>query len=432
MGGIEERIKPPKVNGVNPTRRRVVEVGNWWYAAPTGVEPRPAQQGAMSTTTTTASTTPPPSEHRYPHRAAGARSPWIVSPRFDLAIVLVPMMVALGTLFLIRGLSIREPLWAYLVFFVAFDVAHVWGTIYITYLDQEVMERRRRLLVGVVPVCFVAACGAHLISPTLFWTVLAYVAIVHFIKQQYGFIAIYRAKGRERSPWDRRLDSWALWVGALGPVVLWHATPQAQFDWFGSGEQFALTLPPSVQPVVWAVWGATAVVWVGRQLHMAMTEGRFNVGKAVWMVASWVSWYVGIRLADHLFISAAFINLMHGVPYLGLIWFRCNVRWQGEDGHRLGGLSPLVAWLSQRRHWVAFYLVVFTLALLEEALWDGLVWGKYLPALLGVDAPTLSAVALSLLVALLSLPQIVHYALDSFLWKMDGTNPDLERALKGS
>ena len=48
-----------------------------------------------------------------------------------------------------------------------------------------------------------------------------------------------------------------------------------------------------------------------------------------------------------------------------------------------------------------------------------------------MDAPTFSAVALSLLVAVLSLPQVVHYALDGFLWKMDGTNPDLERALKG-
>ena len=359
----------------------------------------------------------------------GAR--WIVSPRFDLSILLIPLTVALGSLFMIQGLGIQEPLWAYLIFFVAFDVAHVWGTIYITYLDKEVMARRRRLLLGVIPVSFLAACGAHLISPTLFWTALAYIAIFHFIKQQYGFIAIYRGKARERSRFDYRLDKWALWTGTLGPVLLWHATPRARFDWFGSGEQFAVTLPAWTQSVVLGVMAATALLWAGRQAHVWVTARRFNVGKTLWMVASWVSWFIGIRMADHLFVSAAFLNLMHGVPYMGLIWFRCNTRWEGQDGQRAGGLTPLVAWLSQRRRWVAFYVLVFGLAIAEEALWDGLVWGKYLPELLGVDAPTFSAVALSLLVAVLSLPQVVHYALDGFLWKMDGTNPDLERALKG-
>ena len=53
---------------------------------------------------------------------------WIVSSRFDLTILLAPLTVALLSLLAIKGFGIKEPLWAYLNFFVSFDVAHVWGT----------------------------------------------------------------------------------------------------------------------------------------------------------------------------------------------------------------------------------------------------------------------------------------------------------------
>eukprot|EP01050_Picozoa_sp_SAG11_P030036 SAG11_NODE_8710_length_985_cov_0.955982_3_plen_175_part_00 len=41
-----------------------------------------------------------------------------------------------------------------------------------------------------------------------------------------------------RDPLDYRLDYWTLMAAALGPVLLWHATPTRRFDWFGFGEEF--------------------------------------------------------------------------------------------------------------------------------------------------------------------------------------------------
>ena len=64
-------------------------------------------------------------------------------------------------------------------------------------------------------------------------------------------------------------------------------------------------------------------------------------------------------------------------------------------------------------------------ALVEEVLWDGVVWKVYLPQLTGAPAPAMGALALSAWVAALSLPQIVHYFLDGYIWKLDGSNPDL-------
>ncbi|MCP4445690.1 MAG: hypothetical protein GY811_10175 [Myxococcales bacterium] len=350
---------------------------------------------------------------------------WIVSRRFDLAILAAPLIASLGSLFAlgVEGRSI--PLWAFLLIIVCADVAHVWATTYITYLDSEVFRRRRLLLLLPIPLSFLISYRLHDHSPELFWTLLAYVAIYHFIQQQWGFIALYKARGREKSSFDYYLDKWTLWAGSLGPVLLWHASPARQFDWFNAGESFIVTIPENLRLDIVLVSAFFGLVWVLRQVQRFSSERDLNVGKTLWMVFSWISWWVGISLADHPLISAAFLNLFHGVPFIALVWHRSNRKWQGQEG----GPSRLVAWLSQRRNWVYFMVCIIAAAAIEESLWDGMVWRVYLPSLLGLEAHS-SASLLSFWVALLSVPQIVHYYLDAWIWKLDTNNPDLPGLLK--
>lgn len=279
----------------------------------------------------------------------------------------------------------------------------------------------RRFDVGIVAVPLTFA----LVALALVYFAIYHFAIYHFAKQQYGFIAIYKARAGERSRFDYLLDKGTLWAGALGPVLLWHATPNGQFNWFGSGEDFLLRLPSEAQLVVAGAMALVGSVYVLRQLHLVLSGRGFNAGKNLWMAAAWVSWYAGVRLADHLLVSAAFLNFLHGLPFLALVWRRCNARWEGRA--RPG--APLVAWLSQRRRWLAFYGVLFAIACVEELFWDGMVWQTYLPSLAGVKLPRLSHVGMSFWIALLSTPQIVHYFLDGFIWKLNDKNPDLREAL---
>lgn len=348
---------------------------------------------------------------------------WIVSPRFDLTLLAVPAVATALALLLPRPDGL--PLWGFLLLVVAFDVAHVWATLYVSYLDREAFARRRLLFLLPVPLALAVSYRLHAHSPVLFWTLLAYVAIHHFASQQWGFIALYRLRAGERDPVDRHLDKWTLWVGALGPVLWLHASPERRFEWFGHGEEVLVALDPALKGDIAAVMAAFAAVWLARQAWH-LRRGALNEGKALWMVAAWLSWSLGIALADHPLVSLAAINLLHGVPFLGLVWHRCNRRWEGRAE---GAPSPLLARLSQRRAVWAFYGLILALALLEEGLWDGAVWGVYLHDLAGVAPPRLGDGARSLLVAALATPQIVHYVLDAWLWKLDGTNPDLHEAL---
>jgi hypothetical protein len=344
---------------------------------------------------------------------------WIVSARFDLALLALPAAATALALTLPAPAGPLPLVW-FLLLVVAFDVAHVWATLYVSYLDGEAFARRRRLFLLPIPLALGASWALHERSPALFWSILAYVAIHHFASQQWGFVALYRLRGGERT--DRGLDKLTLWTGALGPVLLWHASPERRFDWFGHGEEFLVALPPWVAPHIVAVMLVVGCAWVARQVWR-FVEGSVVPGKVLWMIAAWLSWSLGIGLAEHPLVSLAAINLLHGIPFLGLVWFRCNRRWEGKPA------TSLVAWLSRPRMAWAFYGLIVALALLEEGLWDGAVWGVYLSGLAGLETPALASPARSLVVAALATPQIVHYALDAWLWKLDGSNPDLHEAL---
>ena len=348
--------------------------------------------------------------------------PWIVSPRFDLALLAAPAL-ATAVAFALPNPRDGVPLWAFLLLVVAFDVAHVWATLYLGYLDPEERARRRLLLFLPLPLVFLAAFRLHQHSPPLYWTVLAYVAIHHFAAQQWGFVALYRLRAGDRDPFDRGLDKLALWTGALGPVLWWHTRPEAGFDWFGHGEHFLFELPPALRKDIAAVMLGVAVAWLARQAAL-LRLGRLAPGKVLWMVAAWASWGLGVAWIDHPLVALACINLLHGIPFLALVWRRVNHRWEGADEDP--GAPRALAWLAQRRRWLAFYGLLLALGLGEEALWDGLVWHRY--GLLGVEVQFAGALE-SAVVALLALPQTAHYLLDGFLWRLDGSNPDLEAAL---
>jgi len=364
---------------------------------------------------------------------------WIISPGVDLAMLGIP---ALFTLLALQLENPREvPLWAFLFLVVAFDVAHVWATVYLSYLDTAALRRRRLLFLLPVPLTILVGFRLHLHSPILFWTLMAYVAIHHFVSQQWGFVALYKLRGQERGPLDRYLDKWTLYAGAFGPILLWHTYEHATFDWFGHGERFLFTLPPELRVDILAGMGAFAALYLARQAWQA-SQGRLNVGKNLWMLAAWVSWSLGVAMVDHPLVALACINLLHGIPFLVLVWWRLRGNWGGRSSVDRAG-SPLVSWVAgsepkdaadaaRQSRWVRrfgllalFYVPLLVLGLAEEGLWEGLVWGNYLPRF-----REFSHAQLSLIVAVLATPQIVHYFLDAWLWKLDGSNPDFERALK--
>ena len=351
----------------------------------------------------------------------GSGSAWLFGPGRDLSLVLGPLALATVAHFVVPA-DFGSPLWAYLLFIVSFDVAHVWATGYLTYFDRHALRARRSLLIAVPAITFVASFGLHLASSVLFWSAVAYVAIGHFIKQQVGFVMLYKGMSGERSSLDYRLDKWAIWLGALGPLALWHADPAAAFEWFGAEEDFALRVPLGFAHATVGLMVAVQVSWVTRQVWLRTNGRQLSTPKVVWVLGSWVSWWMGVQVAANFIVATAFINLFHGIPYTALVWWRCSRAPEQR--------AAFIKRWATRSSILAFYLLLLSLALVEEALWERFVWHAYLPDY-GVTPETLGAIAVSAWVALLSLPQITHYVLDGVLWRLTPANADLRSLVLG-
>jgi hypothetical protein len=329
---------------------------------------------------------------------------WLFSPGVDVAAFAgtAVLSCALAVLLTSLGVGADTPPWAFLVFVVFIDVAHVWSTVFRVYFDREELHRRPLLYASAPLIAYALGVAAHSVSADFFWRVLAYVAVWHFIRQQVGWMVLYgrRAKCGERELWFDRL---AVFAATLGPVVWWHAHLPRAFWWFREGD-FIAGLPAWVGTAALVVDGLVLSSWLAQALLLR----RFHLGKTLLLFATWVSWFGGIVLARSDLAFTVMNVALHGVPYLVLLRRYAKGR-DAEGGY--GRLSWLV-----RAGLPGFLLILWALAFFEEFGWDRLVWHEQ-PMLFGAGGFELQGVLLALVVPLLALPQTTHYLLDGFIWR---------------
>ena len=344
---------------------------------------------------------------------------WLVSPSFDLGWFVAPGLLAL-LVALAVGLRLEPSdddslaLWIAGVLLV--DVAHVWASLYRTYLDPEARRHHAQLLRSAPLLVFLIGFMIHAVAPPLFWTALAYVAVFHFIKQQEGFVALYlRIEGG--SAHDRLLAKLAVWASTAGPVVYWHAQLPRRFAWFMHGD-FVAGLPELIGTI--AVWAQLPVLLVFALRRVALgRRGHPMVALLVALTA--VSWNLGIVWFDDDRVFTLSNVFIHGVPYMALVWI-AGGREAVERGVGRARPVPLVGLV------IGFYLLLAALAFGEEALWDRLVWGEH-PELFGDGVLELGELRLALCVAALTVPQATHYLIDRWIWRVGPKNPNLARQL---
>lgn len=347
---------------------------------------------------------------------------WVWGPAVDLGVFVAPTAVALALVLASRtaGFDGGElPGWAWVALVLSVDVAHVWATLYRTYLDP-IELRRRPWLYALVPLgCWAAGAALYARSPLTFWRALAYLAVLHFVRQQVGWAAIYRARAGRTGLVDRVVDDAAIYLSTGVPLLVWHARLPRPFVWFVDGDFVPMPWLERVVPVAEASLVAALVVFAARHAWSAWQGRGLELGKIALVVATAVGWYGGIVLAGDDLTFTALNVLPHGVPYFALLWAYARARARREPALPASrvvalGLAPFLA-----------SLLLF--AFVEEALWDRLVWHDR-EWLFGF-APELHVPWHAALVPLLALPQSTHYALDAVLWRRGEAGPELAEAL---
>jgi hypothetical protein len=333
--------------------------------------------------------------------------PWLRSPRYDGWFILAPPFVALLVVALLPATyrhSAELPLLAWVGVVLFIDVAHVYGTLFQTYFDP-VQRQQRRTLLWVVPLaCYAGGVALHAAGGLVFWRTLTYLAVFHFVRQQYGFMRLYaRHEAPVAGAW---LGTVLIYAATLYPLLYWHLSSPRNFNWFIDGD-FVQHDWPLGRHLATGLYVALLLAYVSREAWLCHKQRRFNLPRNLLLGGTALSWYAGIVLFNGDLAFTLLNVVSHGVPYLALVWSR---RPAGARGR---------GWWAGSYGLLVFLGAIILFAFVEEGLWDGLVWREHgtvfgwFQALPPIAQPTL----LMWLVPLLALPQSTHYVLDGFIWR---------------
>lgn len=352
-------------------------------------------------------------------------SPYIWGARADFAIfggsaALALVLSALSPLLSDAG---AMPTWGWLAFVLAVDVAHVHATLFRTYFDRDELAKRRTLYIALPLACWAAGFVLHLVSELTFWRVLAYVAVLHFVRQQAGWVAIYRARVGDRSLAGRLLDDATIYAATGFPLLYWHAHLPRAFRWFVEGDFVTLPWLEALVMPAQIVWATLIIAYVVRAVWQGFKRQTVPYGKHLVVATTVITWYVGIVWTNSDFQFTVTNVLVHGLPYMALLWVYTRERGREKPGTLVARIASLGV--------VAFAATLLALAFAEELLWDRLVWHDR-PSFFGGawrGESLLGPTARAFIVPLLALPQSTHYVLDAVLWRRKDTGQAQAKAL---
>ena len=338
---------------------------------------------------------------------------WLFSGPVDLGVFLGSAVLALFALWIGARAGVlygRAPEWTWVPAVLLIDVAHVWSTGFRVYFDLDEVKRRPWLY-ALVPVLGLAiGIALYAEGDLVFWRVLAYLAVFHFIRQQYGWVMLYRARLGERDRFGYWLDTSAIYLATLYPLIYWHAHLPRQFWWFLENDFTGASALSSLELVVRPVYWAVLSLYVLRSRYQWLISTRLNPGKDIVVITTALCWYTGIVVFNSDYAFTVTNVIIHGVPYMALVyWYARARRPVAARPYRFltSGLVP-------------FLLTLWLIAYVEELFWDRGVWHERAWLFgAGWDIGMLKIV----LVPLLALPQLTHYVLDGFIWRRK-SNPN--------
>jgi hypothetical protein len=334
-----------------------------------------------------------------------AQKLWLFSPAVDLSVfagsaVLSLLLLAIGAQLGI--LNDESPDWTWVSAVLLVDVAHVWATGFRVYFDPSEFKRRIWLY-SLVPIFgYLVGVALYSESANLFWRVLAYVAVFHFVRQQFGWVRLYRAKLKEKNDWGKWIDTAAIYLATVYPLVYWHANLPRNFQWFVQNDFSGL--PAVAERILFPIYVIALAVYGVKSAYLAVFKNFYNPGKDIVVLTTAVCWYLGIVQFNSDYAFTVTNIIIHGVPYFAIIWFYAKAKREtAAKTYRLFS-SNIVFFLS----------LLWLLAYAEEVLWHRSVWHER-EWLFG--ASWNSDDWKMYFVPLLALPQLTHYVLDGFVWR---------------
>lgn len=334
-----------------------------------------------------------------------------------MVFIILPPFICLSLIYLfpnyfIGNKELSDYTWIILILLI--DVAHVYSTLYRTYFDKDMLQNSKTILYAIPLISLLIGVLVYNLSSLWFWRIMAYLAVFHFIRQQYGFMRLYSRK-EQNTTLILWLDKLIIYYATIYPIIFWHFKPDRNFNWFIEGDFITINSEIIIHCCT-ILYYFILSVFIAVYTYLFVFKKTFNVPKLLVIAGTIVSWYFGIVYYNG-DITFTLLNVVsHGIPYMALVWIYANTKHKKQPQ-----LSTTINKKVFSRYGIIFFiLIIFLLAYLEEGLWDGLVWNEHkrIFHLFSQQLIHPSHHLLSFIVPLLALPQITHYIIDGFIWKI--------------
>ncbi|MDR6561603.1 MULTISPECIES: hypothetical protein [unclassified Arcicella] len=341
------------------------------------------------------------------------KQPWITNSKTDLLLIHTPTFVALALSFLFTRSSLmyeETPLWAWVIFILLIDVAHVHSTLFKTYFDSHSFTKHKTLYLLIPLLSYLFFVSLYWYGGNLwFWRILAYLAVFHFIRQQYGFVRLYNRQHQQASYFDI-FDELIIYLATILPIIHWHLNSPRNFVWFIEKDFYLMPSTAMYLSAVNWLYISFVVIYLLKEAYCILNN-QLNIPRILLMLGTGASWYLGIVVFNNDLVFTILNVVTHGIPYMGLIWIDLQ--------KRKGTITGFSSVVFSKYGLFIFIVTIVSIAYFEEALWDATQWGSYESLFSwAYFLPTTDSVLVqSLLIPLLALPQITHYVLDGFIWK---------------
>jgi hypothetical protein len=345
------------------------------------------------------------------------KQPYIYSTKADIAFICAPpfmcwllVLVFPHTFLNTSGMS--EIWWVVLI--LGIDVTHVYTTLYKTYFNRDNFLRHKKTFVLIPVVCFVFSFLLYAFGSQVFWRLLAYAAVFHFIRQQYGFMRLYSRN--EPESFLKKMDSWAIYASMLYPVVYWHTNGPFEFNWFIKND-FIFFRSLRIDTVCKIGYYVIISMWFIKEVYILARNKTMNIPKFLIITGTGLSWYFGIVYYQSDLTFTLFNVVCHGVPYMALVWMDQN---KEQTKGKTITFSKIQQLIANKKYILLFLLIPFLLGYVEEFFWNSFIWqeSKTIFAFVHTKKYTLSSEIKQVLVPILILPQLTHYIIDGFIWKI--------------
>lgn len=333
--------------------------------------------------------------------------PWIHKAKTDSIFILAPSFLVLVLVLVFHNkftqIEAKYPFYIWLFLIVFIDVAHVYATLFKTYFVKSEFQKRKKLYLSLPVFCFFIGLLLFQFGSIVFWSALAYIAVFHFIRQQYGFMKLYSRNEQNKYKY---LDTIVIYTATIYPMLFWFLSPKRNFNWFVENEFFRIQAPKTLQFLTY-LYVAILFLYLLKTIKIYLQTNYFNLPKNAIISGTTLSWYFGIVFFNNDLIFTLLNVVSHGIPYISLIYLNEITK---KSNQQLG----LLYFFKNFKGLLLFLTILLFIAFSEEFLWEILVWNEH------ITSPNLHFQSWQfLIVPLLTVPQFTHYLLDGFIWKRE-------------